>query len=70
MAQVGVQNKRVIQFLILFVAFYVFTNPDTAGVQARLFFDWVFDLAGSVKTFFDAMLDGDATITTTTTLNP
>ncbi len=41
MAQVGVKDKRILQILILFTAFYVFTNPDTAGMQARLFFDWL-----------------------------
>ncbi|MCP3992458.1 MAG: hypothetical protein GY724_25530 [Actinomycetia bacterium] len=67
MAQVGVKDKRILQFLVLFTAFYIFTNPDTAGMQARLFFDWILELADSAVTFISALFEGDPSVATTTT---
>ena len=68
MAASGARDKRILGVLLLFGAFYIFTNPDSAGLQVRLFFDWVLDQAGTLKTFIDAALaDDPSTVTTTST---
>lgn len=45
--------------LILFVVFFILSNPESAGPQARSFFGWIGDQAAAAGTFLDGLFDGD-----------
>lgn len=53
------KQKWVFPTLILFVLFYVLTNPADAGPQARDFAGWIGDQAGQIGTFLDGLFEDD-----------
>ena len=52
--------KWVYPILILFVVFFILSNPDDAGPQAKSFFGWLGDQAGATGTFLDGLFGDDA----------
>lgn len=66
--------KWVYPLLILFVVFFILSNPESAGPQARSFFGWIGDQASAAGTFLDGVFGDDVpatnsgTTTTTTTI--
>lgn len=62
--------KWVYPLLILFVVFFILSNPESAGPQARSFFGWIGDQASAAGTFLDGVFGDDVPATnsgTTTT---
>ncbi|MGF1598722.1 MAG: hypothetical protein ACFCVK_17640 [Acidimicrobiales bacterium] len=53
------RQKWVYPTLLLFVVFYILSNPGAAGPQARNFVDWVGDQAGAFGTFLDGLFVDD-----------
>lgn len=51
--------KWVYPLLILFVVFFILSNPESAGPQARSFFGWIGDQAAAAGTFFDGLFGDD-----------
>jgi len=51
--------KWIYPLLILFVVFFILSNPESAGPQARSFFGWIGDQAGNAGTFLDGLFSGD-----------
>lgn len=64
--------KWVYPLLILFVVFFILSNPESAGPQARSFFGWIGDQASAAGTFLDGVFGDDVPATnsgtTTTTI--
>jgi hypothetical protein len=53
--------KWVPSLLILFVIFFILSNPQEAGPQARSFFGWIGAQASSAGTFLDGLFGDDET---------
>ena len=51
--------RWVYPLLILFVVFFILSNPESAGPQARTFFGWIGDQASAAGTFLDGLFDDD-----------
>ena len=51
--------KWVPPLLILFVVFFILSNPQEAGPQARSFFGWIGAQASSAGTFLDGLFGDD-----------
>lgn len=51
--------KWVYPLLITFVVFFILSNPEGAGPQARSFFSWVGDQASAAATFLDGLFGDD-----------
>ncbi len=51
------KQKWVYPLMITFLAFFVLSNPQTAGPQARSFFGWLGDQAAAAGTFLDGLFD-------------
>ena len=51
--------KWLYPLLILFVVFFILSNPDDAGPQAKSFFGWLGDQAGATGTFLDGLFGED-----------
>ena len=52
-------KKWAYPLLLLFVVFYVLSNPGDAGTQANTFFGWLGDQAGNAGTFLDGLSHDD-----------
>jgi hypothetical protein len=52
-------KKWLYPLLIVFVAFFIFSNPARAGTQARGFVIWLGDLAAAAGEFLDGLFDQD-----------
>jgi len=52
-----VQAKHILPILGLFLAFFVLSNPETAGPQTRSFITWIGDQASAAGTFLDGVFD-------------
>lgn len=44
--------------LILFLVFFILSNPEAAGPQTRSFFGWIGDQASAAGTFLDGLFSG------------
>jgi hypothetical protein len=51
--------KWLYPLLILFVVFFILSNPENAGPQARSFFGWIGQQASAAGTFLDGLFEGD-----------
>jgi hypothetical protein len=52
-----VKQKWVYPLLLTFLVFFVLSNPQTAGPQARSFFSWLGDQASAAGTFFEGLFN-------------
>lgn len=59
-------KKWVLPVLLLFVAFFILSNPEAAGPQARDFFGWVGEQVSAVGTFVDGVLADEEPVPVTT----
>lgn len=51
--------KWVYPTLLLFVVFFVLSNPETAGPQARDFAGWIGEQVGAAGTFLEGLFADD-----------
>lgn len=51
--------KWVYPTLLLFVVFFVLSNPESAGPQARNFAGWIGDQVGAAGTFLEGLFADD-----------
>ena len=51
--------KWVYPTLLLFVVFFVLSNPESAGPQARDFAGWIGDQVGAAGTFLEGLFGED-----------
>jgi hypothetical protein len=51
--------KWVYPTLLLFVVFFVLSNPESAGPQARNFAGWIGDQVGAAGTFLEGLFSDD-----------
>ncbi len=53
-----IMNHRLVWVLAAFFVFFVLTNPEAAGPQARAFFGWLGELGTSIGVFLDGLFSG------------
>jgi len=51
--------KWVYPLLVIFVVFFILSNPENAGAQAQSFFRWVGEQASAFATFLDGLFGND-----------
>jgi hypothetical protein len=52
--------KWIPPLLVLFLAFFILSNPSEAGPQARSFFSWLGTQAGNAGAFLDGLFGEQA----------
>lgn len=63
-------RKWVFPLLIVFAAFFVFSNPALAGTVGRQFVTWVGDLVEAAGEFLDSLFDDTPVQSETGVLEP